>query len=93
VAAVAAPLKCEDTHRVAVTDTTVTLAELSRLGPFRWDSSTPEVVQLPSRSPTLREVTRAVEDQTAYRCRIMRCGNGMTLLFGGSISGIGLERK
>ena len=90
---VAAPLKSEDTHRISLPDTSISLEALDRIPPFRGNSQSPEIVKLPSRTPTLREVTRAVESQTSYRCSIGRCGNGMTFLWGGSIMGIALEHK
>ena len=92
-AAVATPVKYEDQKRMSLPDTTITLEALDRIHPFRGNTASTELVKLPSRTPTLREVARAVEGQTPYQCRIWRCGNGMTLLWGAYIMGVSLEHK
>jgi hypothetical protein len=46
-------------------------------------------VQLPSATPTRREVMRAITEQTGLRASVFHCGNGATVLFG---SGVGRIR-
>ena len=50
------------------------------------------IVRLPSRSPTYRQLDRALREHAGYRLRVGYCGNGWTVLFGAHpISGPVLE--
>lgn len=51
------------------------------------------LVDLPSRTPTMREVCAAIEKQTPYSCRIGRCGNGCSILRGAYPIFVTLEAK
>lgn len=94
-AAVLFPAKHEDLLRVqALPGPRVTLALLSTQRPFSCQETLPETeIVLPSAQPTLREAIRAMEEQGKVDCRVGRCGNGMTLLWGGYIMGVAVHNR
>jgi hypothetical protein len=49
-------------------------------------------VTLPSARPTIRQLVRSIEAQTALRCDIGRCGNGMSFLGGGYIMSFQIKK-
>jgi hypothetical protein len=87
------PTKPEDRRIVeGLSKATVTLAELGRQAGIRMPPEHADVsVILPSAKPTLRQVIRAIETQTPFRCEVGRCGNGVTFLGGAYIMGIGIR--
>jgi hypothetical protein len=92
VLAVNAPLKSEDKKVGPLPRTEVTLGELVEAGVI-YELFEPQHktlgVRLSSLTPTRREVTKAIAEQTVFKTSIFHCSNGATLLFG---SGVGRIR-
>ena len=90
-AAVYTPLKYEDRHRVGpFATTTPTMAALvaklreqdDRVRIAEWAEAPSVVVHLPSTTPTLRELTRALERDAQWTLSVGYCGTSSTLLWG-----------
>ncbi len=94
-AAVLFPAKHEDLLRVQeLPGPRVTLTFLSTQRPFSCQESLPETeIVLPSAQPTLREAIGAMEAQGKVDCQILRCGNGVTLLWGAYIMGVAVHHR
>lgn len=85
--AVWAPTKDSDLFVVnGVTAGTMTLEELSKKTPMIVPQDRLGMkVALPSNRPTIRQVMKAVQQQTGMDCTIMgKCGVGSTILWGTS---------
>jgi hypothetical protein len=94
VLAAIAPLKAEDQRVGPLPGVNVTLAQLAKARVI-YDLFSAEHgdlrVQLPSASPTRREVMAVIKEQTGFESRIFHCGNGSTILFGGGVGRISVR--
>lgn len=78
------PLKHEDTHRVGpLTKNMMSLSEISNeihIANSYPPTAAATTIELPSTTPTIREVLRAMEKATGLSARAARCGNSATLV-------------
>ena len=86
-AAVAAPAEYERTRKRigALPRTSATMADLVAadvIFPLRDARHERLALSLPSSTPTLPEIVRAINEQTRLRARVLGCGNGASLLAG-----------
>jgi hypothetical protein len=88
------PVKYDDTRRLeGLRSADTTLGEIGRTNRFYVQRDCEDVaVKLPSTSPTFRQAVAAIESQTGLRCRVGRCGNGKTVLWGAYIMSVDVSR-
>ena len=85
IAAALVPTKPEDRRVGPLSKTKVSLADLAAADIVLLIDVRYESVQLllPSTTPTLREITQAILQQTKVNARCTYCGNGSNILLGG----------